>query len=369
MKRQRYSAATAMTLSALLAATVAGGAAAQRNRTTIPENTIVRLKLSEKLSSRTAERGMAVSARLDEEDRSGFPEGTRFEGTVTDVRRSNKDRPALLDMEFRRAILPSGAAEVLDAELASLAEDDVRRTEDGRLESRKRGDRFDWKWVGIGVGGGAVLGEVFGDDWLRGGLLGGLGGAIYGYLNRDKERGYHEVELDRDTTFGIRLNREVAFRSSSSYRFGSRDRFNRDRMNQHRTSSRRDEYRLSEAKVLVNGRRVDFGDTRPMRVNGSVYIPLRPVAEAASWDLNHYRGSDEFTLKAGQSELRAAADEAWLRRNGRDFRMDAAPMRIGGDIYVPVEFLSRFGETRANWDGQTRQLEITSYGRDNRASR
>src|SRR5690606_35021591 len=112
-------------------------------------------------------------------DRSGFPRGTRFEGVVTEVARAGKNEPGVLDVEFRRAILPDGRAMAISGELAGLGDDDVRRRSDGRLESRhsSRKEKFDAKWVGYGAAGGAVLSTIFGGGFLKGALLGGLGGA------------------------------------------------------------------------------------------------------------------------------------------------------------------------------------------------
>ena len=357
MNARYLSRITAAALGPLLAILPAGQAGAQRNRVVVPENTVVRLELAEKVTSRTANRGDRVTATLDENDLSGFPEGTRFEGTVTSVRRANSDRPALLDMEFRRVILPNGASERIDAELASLSEDNLRRTADGRLESRRRGDSFDWKWVGIGAGGGAILGEVFGDDFLKGALLGGLGGAVYGYLNRDRDRDFREVELDQGTEFGIRLDQRVAFRTSPQYRFVDRERVIRDRV-----SGAREEYRLDGMTVSLNGRAVSFSDAHPQRLNGTLYVPLRPVAEAASWNLRHYPGADEFSLATPAGQVQGTVGDRWVRRAGRYQSLDAAPMRMGGEMYVPLEFLSRVGDMRVDWNRRDRRLNLTSYG-------
>ena len=84
------------------------------------------------------------------------------------------------------------------------------------MEGRKK---FDWKWVGYGAGGGAVLGTIFGGNLLRGALLGGLGGAVYSYLNRDKNREFKDVELSRGTEFGIRLDNRVAFADRTDYEY------------------------------------------------------------------------------------------------------------------------------------------------------
>jgi hypothetical protein len=332
----------------LLELAQADPAAAQRRRLVIPEETVIRLELQEGLSSRTADEGDRVTARLDEDDTSGFPIGTRFEGVVTEVRRAADDRPALVDMQFRRAILPDGRVERLDADLASLADEDIRRTDEGRIVSRQRDGGFDWKWVGYGAAGGAVLGEIFGDDFLKGGLLGGLGGAIYGYLNRDRDGDFSEVRLDPGIEFGIRLDRQVAFNEGSGYRYSARD----------RVLGARDEFRMDTAEVYIDGQPVRFTDARPMRVNGVVYLPLRPLAEAARWGLRHRAGSDGFALRTDNGTVRGSVGDRSVARDGRSYALDAAPMLIAGEVYVPMEYLSRVTDTRVDWNRRMRRVDL-----------
>jgi len=194
---------------------------ANDRETTIPARTVVQVQLDERLTSRRANVGDRFTATLDPSDRSQFPEGTKFEGRVTEAQSANANRPAILDATFDRAVLPNGDAVRISGNLAGLDRDSVRKTGTGRLEAKDRGaDKFDWKWVGYGAGGGLILGGILGhDDWLKGALLGGVGGAIYSYIkgqngdsndragNRDK---YHEVVLQKGAKFGIELNDRVA---------------------------------------------------------------------------------------------------------------------------------------------------------------
>jgi hypothetical protein len=229
---------------ALAAFGLAGTAQAQRDMRTIPANTVIRAELEKGLSSRSARVGDQVVARLDEEDRSGFPEGTRFEGKVTDVRRASRKEPGMIGARFTRALLPGGQAMAVQGTLSGLDEDDYRRTRSGRLESRGSSGKFDTKWVGYGAAGGAILSTIFGGGLLKGGLIGALGGAAYAYLKKDKQRNggrYSDVQLKPGAEFGLRLNNRVAFHDSNRYRYTSteedepgrndreRDRDDRDR--------------------------------------------------------------------------------------------------------------------------------------------
>ncbi|MFN3651603.1 MAG: stalk domain-containing protein [Armatimonadota bacterium] len=332
-------------LTALLALTGTTDALAQRGRVEVPANTVVRAELTQSVNSRSVRQGDRVVAELSRDDTSDFPEGTRFEGTITEVRRASDDRPAILDMEFRRAILPGGQTVNIRGDLASLSEDNVRQRDDGRLESRRRGggSGFDWKWVGYGAGGGAVLGEIFGDNFLRGALLGGLGGAIYGYLNRDRDRGeFREVELPRGTEFGIRLDRQVAFNPGANY-VASRER------NWERVLGTRQETGRRASRLFIDDRPVTFRDMQPLRINGGAYVPLREVAREAGWTYRHSYGADDFSVRTPQGEVRGSVGERSFRRGGSSMTLTDAPVLVGDEVYVPVEFLGRIGDQRVRW--------------------
>ena len=78
------------------------------NRVVVPAETVVRVRLDDRLSSRTATVGDRFTATIDPDDRSGFPIGTRFEGAVTDVQKASADQPGTIGMRFRRVVLPDG---------------------------------------------------------------------------------------------------------------------------------------------------------------------------------------------------------------------------------------------------------------------
>jgi hypothetical protein len=360
MYPQASNRAALLLAAAVIWAGAAGEARAQRGAP-IPADTVVRVSLDERLSSQTARIGDRVTATVAPGDYSGFPEGTRLEGTVTDVQRATADRPGVLDMQFRGAILPDGRRVALNGELASLAEDDVRRTEDGRLESRREGGgrRFDWKWVGYGAAGGAVLGEILGDNLLKGALLGGLGGAIYGYLNRDRDRGrFQEVTLARGTEFGVRLNDRIAFDDRGTYRYRTRNPRDFERV-----AGARDEYRFGGTEVRYNGRPLVFRDVRPVNLNGTLYVPLAPIAEATGTPLRYRAGDDAFVIDARSGRATGYLRDGRIAMGNRDqIELEAAPVSIDGEIYVPAEYLTRVMGMDASWDRRAMRLELNDGG-------
>jgi len=373
MKSQKIGRRVVPVLVALVGLTAAQGASAQRNTpparesraaresVVIPADTVIKVKLNDRLTSRNARVGDRFTAVVDDGDRSGFPDGTRFEGVVSEAQKSGDNRPGVIDMDFRQAVLPDGRKLPINGRLASLSEEDVRRSADGRIMSRRGGSnsKFDPKWVGYGAAGGAVLGTIFGSNFLKGALLGGVGGAIYGYLNRDKDKGgFRDVTLDDGTSFGVRLSERVAFQDGANYRYSYRP--GRDNLNE-RVAGRRETFRYGTPTVRLNGRDLRFTDLQPMLLNGVLYVPLRPIAQEANLRFTHERGDDNFTLQTANGPVRGTVGEVDL--DGRGTRnvedtLTNAPLSVNGEIYVPVGFLSRVSDLRANWSRQDLRLDL-----------
>jgi hypothetical protein len=354
----------------LTAVTLTGAPAAQAQRSgqsTVPAETVLRLKMDTALNSRSALKGDVFAAVLMEDDRSGFPEGARFQGVVREVQRRTDSKPGMLDVELRHAYLPDGAKMAVNGRLASLAGDDVRRMENGRLEARKNsGGKMDWKWAGYGAGAGAVLSGVLGGKVLKGALLGGLGGAVYGYLARDKgdKDSYRDVDLPRGTEFGIRLEQEAPFANRSTYRYAAneeqteRARAESDRRDDLAATERYD-LRYHEATVRLNGKLVSL-DVPPMNLNGVLYVPLKPIAAAANLRFTHYAGQETFALVTSEGRVGASAGESRITLANRGLvTLTEAPVSMNGAIYVSTDYLSRAADLSARWDAATLRLELT----------
>jgi len=364
---------SAIVLAAFAALAAPSAAFAQRGSTSVPQDTVVRVRLDDSVSSRNARIGEKIVATVASTDRSGFPEGTRFEGTITDAQRSTADKPGVIGMDFRTALLPDGQRIQMDGRLTGLSEEDVRRSSDGRITARRRGSgsKMDLKWVGYGAAGGAVLGEVLGGGFLKGALLGGLGGAVYSYLNKDKggKGEFRDVTLERGTEFGVRLDRTVAFNDRGNYRYSYRpadfdeNRYYSDQTYRERVLGQREETRYGEVAVRMNGRNVSFTSMRPLNINGTLYVPLAEVARAGNIRYNHRVGDDTFVLFARNGSIRGTAGETRLSgRGAADITLTEEPISINGEIFVPTEFLTRAADMRVNWDRTNLRLDLDYDG-------
>jgi hypothetical protein len=183
----------------------------QPARSVIPSGTVVKVALQEPLRSKDARVGDRIRVQVAGDDRSGMPASALLVGRVTQVQRATRSQPGIVDIDFRAAELRSRWIPISGAPY-TLHEKDVQETASGRLVAKgRRNDRM--KFIGYGALGGVLLGRLLGTSTLKGVLLGGAAGYLYGQSRRDRSE-YRDVDMKKGAEFGVRLNRSVALRDS-----------------------------------------------------------------------------------------------------------------------------------------------------------
>jgi hypothetical protein len=175
--------ARALVWSSALALSLTGAAHAQRSgytqQVSLPEGTVLRAELNDRLSSVDSRPGDRFTGTIREDrDSGGLPVGTEVIGQVKSVRRASDRQPGTIDVDFQTLRLPNGRSYPITASLTSLDANSIRRTADGRLESRGSSSKDRTKFIGYGAGAGAIIGALSGGDLLTSALL----GAAAGYL-------------------------------------------------------------------------------------------------------------------------------------------------------------------------------------------
>jgi len=199
-------------------ATIGPAAYAQRQRV-LTRNSVLKVKLDNRLSSESSRRGERFTATVTDQG-SGYslPDGTQLIGTVTGVQRANKNRPGSLDVDFTALRLPDGQRYQIDGSPISLDSDSVNRTSDGRLVAKASNNKL--KFIGYGAGAGFLIGSLLGSN-IKGALAGAAAGYLYGLTNKQKANG-HNVVLKPGTEFGVRLDQQVALGSARPYSYRQR---------------------------------------------------------------------------------------------------------------------------------------------------
>lgn len=373
--------AHALVCSFALALSVAGAAQAQRSGYTqevsLSEGTVLRAELKDRLSSVDSRPGDRFTATIRaDQDGSGLPSGTEVTGLVRSVRKASDRQPGTIDVTFETLRLPGGRSYPITANLTSLDAENVRRTADGRLESRGSSSKSNTKFIGYGAGAGAIIGALSGGDLLMSGLLGAAAGYLYGQLNKDKQRNgrYSDVDMKAGTEFGVELSRQVVVAGAGDRVGGYRGGYRRpgdpssgydtrDSRYDSRTSRNDDRTRDSDIRVFVNDRDVRFAGSRPFISGGRVMVPLAPVLDATGYRHRYDSRSREVTVIGDRGDTRLVVGDNSAFVDGRRVRLDTPAQLVDGVLYVPTQFLEEATDLRADWDADSRTLRITGRSR------
>jgi len=185
-----------------------GGTQVAAARTvSVPQGAVVPVTLDAALSSKTAKVGDTFMATVKSKTNGDaeFPVGTKIEGVVTQVSAQNGNKPGILDLSFRTAVLPDGTRVPLTGTPISLDNDSVTPT-GGRIMAKEGKDNTR-RNVLIGAGAGFILGKVLDKNSTITAILGAAGGYLIG-KNSGKAG---EVNLAANTELGVRLDRNVTY--------------------------------------------------------------------------------------------------------------------------------------------------------------
>jgi hypothetical protein len=170
-----------------------------RDRTrpvTVPPGTVVHLRFSETVSTRSSSAGDAFRTTVDEDvvidDAIAIPSGSVITGRVTESHQPRQvGGRARLGLEFTAVELPSGESAPIDGVFS-------RRGKSDNLE--------DAAIIAGSTIGGVVLGEAVdeGEGGVIGGILGGIGGAVAAAKTKVKP-----VEVPAGTVMSVELVRPV----------------------------------------------------------------------------------------------------------------------------------------------------------------
>src|SRR5215218_9729577 len=186
-------------LAALAPANVAAASPAQKRQKSppkyvLPEDTVIRLRLNEKMSSKGAKVGdpftSTVVRRVDARGGEVIPAGSTVAGSVTHVERAGrKSQAGSINVTFKSVELPNGAHHPVNASLAAS---------DGADNEGEVKGKF--------VGRGMVVGGIF--NGATGVVTGAVTGAARGLIKKGEE-----AEVSPGTEFDIILNHGVALRA------------------------------------------------------------------------------------------------------------------------------------------------------------
>lgn len=172
-------------------------------------NTVMKVKMDETVTSKTARKGDEFTVTLAEPVYSSggvvlAPTGSKIMATITSVKKAVRDgEPGMIDVRFTRLVLPNKRAANINGSLTSLDEGDTKSDNEGGAKVSKT-RRRNLKFIGGGGGGGALIGALAGGG--KGALIGGIIGAGGGLLAKLATKGDDAV-IKKGNEFGVIVNR------------------------------------------------------------------------------------------------------------------------------------------------------------------
>jgi hypothetical protein len=167
----------------------------------VPEDTALRIRLDDTLTSTDSEVGDPFSATVVEE---GDYQNARVYGHVAEIDMSGRveGRTSMM-LRFDRLVMPDGRRSPIHAEIVQLyhAPSGEKVDVEGAIESSSRGRKSVERTV-IGAGAGALLGGIFGGGKGAGigSIVGGAGG-----LGTTAFHGHQKITLNSGQEMMIRI--------------------------------------------------------------------------------------------------------------------------------------------------------------------
>lgn len=370
----------------------APSAFAQNNRTmTLDAGTVIPVKLEDKLSSKTNDKGDTFTAMLkidgENKDYVGLPNGTIIEGRILSARPREGKNAGTLELGFQRLRMPSGQSFPISGSLIGLDNKSVNRDSDGRLIAKPGTENKRVTYAGYGAGAAAIVGLLSGGKLNLGNvLLGGLLGYGAGSTQKASDS-VRDVELKTGTEMGVRLDKKLTIRYTSEFGDPDDTRYRRndetgnsrldrrtdgtgnsrlDRRRDDPTRPRSDEDRdldrqnprtSGEIGVLIGDRDVTFDSTaQPVMTDGKVWVPLIAVLKSAR--TKYTTSNNAVTIMAPNSTIKVNVGSRIVMDGSRRIRLDAAPRRMNGAIYVPAKVIEMATGYKASWDSATQTLTL-----------
>ena len=179
---------------------------------TVGSGTVMRVRMNQTISSKTAAVGSTFTTTVTEPVYSTngivvIPTGSVVTGRVTTVKpAANGGKVGQIDASFVSVRLPNGRNRSINGSLTDLTDGKTTSDNEGTASGGKMNNR---KVIFIGGGGvgGAILGGAIGGG--KGAAIGAILGAGGGFLGDRYTKG-KEAEVKSGTQFGIFLNQSIA---------------------------------------------------------------------------------------------------------------------------------------------------------------
>lgn len=198
-KRLALCALTIAAVTAILAAATPGQKRKKPPTYVVPANTVLRLRLNDKLSSKNAQAGSTFTSTVVTpvyvRGVEAIPAGSIVTGQITHVERAGrKSQAGSINVIFTALEIPNGKQYALSGSLTASDSEDNEGQVKGK-SSKRRNARF--------IAGGAVVGGIF--NGAAGAVTGGVVGTARSLIKKGQE-----AEVNSGTEYDMILNRGLS---------------------------------------------------------------------------------------------------------------------------------------------------------------
>lgn len=112
-------------------------------------------------------------------------------------------------------------------------------------------------------------------------------------------------------------------------------------------------------EVFINGKLMKVPQA-PYLENGTLFIPLRSIAEALQATVQYDKG--KIAIAKGDRKVSLQVNSKKVTMNGKTVTLSSVPRLINGHTMVPARVVSEGLGAQVHWDGKKRQVQITYKG-------
>lgn len=114
--------------------------------------------------------------------------------------------------------------------------------------------------------------------------------------------------------------------------------------------------------VSLNGNRILDGEAQI--IGSTTYVPLRKFCNAMGWcNVSWNSSTNTATVSTGSLTITAPQNALYISANGRYFYTVDKILNLDGTLWVPIRPLAKAYSLNLQWDGTAREVRLTSTGK------
>jgi hypothetical protein len=303
----------------------------------IPRDTVIPVTMDKTINSGTVRAGSAFYVHQAGVNGEGFPDNTKFTGNVVSVTRASGKTAGQIGVGFVSAKLPNGTKVPIVGRLMSLDEASTKTDPTtGRLMGTTTGGSHDLKFIAIGAGTGALIGQLTAKRPLTGTLIGAAAGYIFSRTQAKAAVGKN-VQVAAGTRFGIILDQDVTVPGSTT--------------------------QVSVTSTGADqgpglGQQVVFNNLQPLMSGNELMLPFRSVMDSLNIPFDYDSATKKIQMTNGDKQVNYNVGSRYIYVDDKAIRMDTAARMINGTVYVPTSYIELLTDKTVGWNKTSRVLSL-----------